>query len=39
VLNEEAVLVGVSQRTRSETICVLASKAFETGKVRTRWCD
>lgn len=34
VLNEEAVLVGVSQRTRSETICVLASKAFEAGHVR-----
>ena len=34
VLNKEAVLVGVSQRTRSETICVLASKAFEAGHVR-----
>ncbi len=34
VLNEEAVLVGASERTRSETIEVLAQKAFDVGKVR-----
>ncbi len=34
ILNEEAVLVGVSERTRSETIEVLAQKAFDVGKVK-----
>ena len=34
VLNEESVLVGVSERTRSETIEVLARKVFEIGRAR-----
>jgi len=34
VLNEEAVLVGTSERTRSETIEVLARKAFAQGATR-----
>lgn len=34
VLNEEAILVGVSERTRSETVQVLAAKAFATGHAR-----
>ncbi|MFQ5424360.1 MAG: arginine deiminase family protein [Phycisphaerae bacterium] len=34
VLNEESVLVGVSERTRSETIEVLARKAFEIGHAK-----
>lgn len=34
VLNEESVLVGTSERTRSETIEVLARKAFAQGTVR-----
>lgn len=34
VLNEEAVLVGASQRTRAETIEVLARKAFEIGHAK-----
>lgn len=34
VLNEEAALVGVSERTRSETIEMLARRAFEAGHVR-----
>ncbi len=33
VLNEQAVLVGASERTRSETIEVLAAKAFQVGHV------
>lgn len=31
VLNEEAVLIGVSERTRSETIKIFARKAFSAG--------
>jgi arginine deiminase len=34
VLNREAVLVGVSERTRSETVRVLAERAFDRGPVR-----
>jgi len=34
VLNEEALLVGVSERTRSETIKVFARKAFAAGHVK-----
>jgi arginine deiminase len=34
VLNEEAVLVGVSERTRSETIKVMARKAFASGHAK-----
>jgi len=34
VLNEQAVLVGVSERTRSETIELLARKTFELGHTR-----
>ncbi len=34
VLNEESVLVGASERTRSETIEVLARKAFEIGHAK-----
>ena len=34
VLSAEAVLIGVSERTRSETIEVLARKVFESGNVR-----
>ncbi|MCG8405257.1 MAG: arginine deiminase family protein [Phycisphaerales bacterium] len=34
VLNEEAVLVGASQRTRAETIELLARKAFEIGHAK-----
>ncbi len=34
VLNEESILVGVSERTRSETIEVLARKSFEIGDTR-----
>lgn len=33
VLNEKALLIGASERTRSETIEVLARKAFEDGHV------
>ncbi|MCA9255924.1 MAG: hypothetical protein KDA33_09815, partial [Phycisphaerales bacterium] len=33
VLNHEALLIGASERTRSETIEVLARKAFEAGHV------
>lgn len=34
ILNEEAVLVGASERTRSATIEVLAQKVLDVGKVR-----
>lgn len=34
ILNEESVLVGGSERTRSETIEVLAQKAFDVGQVQ-----
>ena len=34
VLNEEAVLIGVSERTRSETIKVFARKAFSAGHAK-----
>jgi arginine deiminase len=34
VLNEEAVLIGVSERTRSETIKVFAQKVFADGRVK-----
>jgi arginine deiminase len=34
ILNEEAVLVGASERTRSETIEVLAQKVFDLGQVK-----
>lgn len=34
VLNAEAILVGASERTRSETIQVLAQKAFDLGEVK-----
>ncbi|MCZ6817680.1 MAG: arginine deiminase family protein [Planctomycetota bacterium] len=34
VLNEESVLVGVSERTRSETIEVLARRTFEIGRAK-----
>jgi len=34
VLNEESVLVGVSERTRAETIELLAKKAFEIGRIK-----
>ena len=34
VLNEDAVLVGVSERTRSETIKVIARKAFAAGHAK-----
>lgn len=34
VLNDEAVLVGVSERTRSETIEMLAKKTFVVGQVK-----
>ncbi|NOX57861.1 MAG: arginine deiminase [Planctomycetes bacterium] len=34
ILNEEAVLVGASERTRSETIEVLAQKAIDVGGVQ-----
>lgn len=34
VINEEAVLVGVSERTRSETIKALARKAFASGHAK-----
>ncbi len=34
VLNREALLIGASERTRSETIEVLARKAFEDGDVK-----
>lgn len=34
VLNEEAILVGVSERTRSETVEVLARKAFVHGNLK-----
>lgn len=34
VLNDEAVLVGVSERTRSETVSLFARKCFEEGHVR-----
>ncbi len=34
ILNDEAVLVGASERTRSETIEVLALKAFDVGRIK-----
>lgn len=34
VLNQEAVLVGVSERTRSETVKVLARKVFTSGQAK-----
>ncbi len=33
ILSEQAVIVGVSERTRSETIEILAGKCFQEGKV------
>lgn len=34
VINAEAILVGASERTRSETIQVLAQKAFDMGEIK-----